>query len=61
MACLRQAAQNGPYASRVQAAKQLAAMHGLDRIEADNGELQIIEAFKQVAAMTKKLDTTDNE
>lgn len=56
MAVLRQAAQHGPYASRVQAAKQLAIMHGLDKTESDGGEEQLINAFKDFAAKVQGLD-----
>lgn len=56
MSVLRQAAQNGPYASRVQAAKQLAIMHGLDKTESDGGEEQLINAFKEFASSVQGLD-----
>lgn len=56
MAVLRQAAQHGPYASRVQAAKQLAIMHGLDKTESDGGEEQLINAFKDFASKVQGLD-----
>ena len=56
MAVLRQAAQHGPYASRVQAAKQLAVMHGLDKNESDGGEEQLISAFKEFASQVQGLD-----
>ena len=59
MSVLRQAAQNGPYASRVAAAKQLAIMHGLDQIENDSGEKQLIDAFKDFAANIQKVGSSN--
>ena len=56
MSVLRQAAQNGPYASRVQAAKQLAILHGLDKTESDSGEEQLINAFREFASSVQGLD-----
>lgn len=50
LSVLRQAAQNGPYASRVAAAKQLATIHGFDRQPADqSAEQQMIELFRNFA------------
>lgn len=60
MSVLRQALQNGPYASRVAAAKQLAVMHGLDQIENDSGEKQLIDAFKDFAANIQKVGKQDD-
>lgn len=51
LSVLRQAAQNGPYASRVQAAAKLATIHGLDRPnnEEEDGQT-LIDAFREFAA-----------
>lgn len=46
---LRQAAQNGPYASRVQAASKLATILGLDRPDGDSNEQTLIDAFREFA------------
>jgi len=51
LSVLRQAAQNGPYASRVQAAAKLATILGLDRPEGgEEGEQALIDAFRDFAA-----------
>lgn len=51
LSVLRQAAQNGPYASRVQAAAKLATIYGLDRPEGgEEGEQALIDAFREFAA-----------
>jgi hypothetical protein len=51
LSVLRQAAQNGPYASRVQAAAKIASIYGLDHDEDNDAarETDLIEAFKQFA------------
>jgi hypothetical protein len=51
LSVLRQAAQNGPYASRVQAAAKLASILGLDRPDGgEEGEQALIDAFREFAA-----------
>lgn len=51
LSVLRQAAQNGPYASRVQAAAKLASILGLDRPDGgEEGEQALIDAFRDFAA-----------
>ena len=51
LSVLRQAAQNGPYASRVQAAAKLASIYGLDRPDGgEEGEQALIDAFRDFAA-----------
>jgi hypothetical protein len=51
LSVLRQAAQNGPYASRVQAAAKLATILGLDRPgNGDEGGQVIINALRDFAA-----------
>lgn len=48
---LRQASQNGPYASRVAAAAKLANILGIDKPEStDDNEKALIDAFKEFAA-----------
>lgn len=44
---LRQAAQNGPFASRVQAASKLATILGMDKQENVDAGDALIQAFKQ--------------
>lgn len=51
LSVLRQAAQNGPYASRVAAAAKLASILGLDRPDGgEEGEQALIDAFRDFAA-----------
>ena len=50
LSVLRQAAQNGPYASRVQAAAKLATILGLDRDDSvEESEQALIDAFREFA------------
>lgn len=46
---LRQACQNGPYASRVAAAKALAEIRGLSKPQGVDTEAELISAFKEFA------------
>ena len=50
LSVLRQAAQNGPYASRVQAASKLATILGLDRDDSvEESEQALIDALREFA------------
>lgn len=50
---LRQAAQNGPYASRVTAASRLAEMRGFTTTDADDPARKLVDAFREVAGIVK--------
>lgn len=56
---LRIAMQDGPHASRVSAAKQMAAMHGFDRAEIEDGTKVLIDVFKDIAVGMAQQDRKD--
>lgn len=49
LSVLRQAAQNGLYATRVAAASKLASIYGMDKLKAESSDSDLIAAFKELA------------